>query len=155
MYHQILVRNRKHLFLNYSKVRRPYQWYLFPFPLTLKYSKYAHSINWDSSIAFQANALEKLIVFDSYFFYGALSTQSNVAKLSAKLSLLSRIRVNIETTLTRKVVSLIETCNNLGQKKRVSLCEIWGAQDIAAYGVWSKAFSFLSKKSCSFNILAW
>lgn len=61
---------------------------------------------------------KKLIVFDSYFFYSELPTQLNVAKLF----LLSRIRVYIETKLTRTVVSLIETCYNLGQKKRVSLC---------------------------------
>lgn len=142
MYHQILVRNTKHLFLNYSKVRRPYQWYLFPFPLTLKYSKYAHSINWDSSIAFQANALEKLIVFDSYFFYGALSTQSNVAKLS----LLSRIRVNIETSFTRKVAPLIETCNNLGQKKRVSLSGYMGRSRYSSLRCLKQSFFLSSLK---------
>lgn len=95
-----------------------------PSPLTFKYSKYAHSINWDSSIAFQANALENLIVFGSYFFFSELSTQLNVAKLS----LLSGIRVNnIKTSWTWKVVSLTEMlpCNILGQKKHVLYVDRW------------------------------
>lgn len=125
LYHQILVRNRKHLFsLIYSKVRRPNHWYLPPSPLTFKYSKYAHSINWDSSIAFQPNALENLIVFGSYFFFSELSTQLNVVKLS----LLSGIRVNnIKTSWTWKVVSLTEMlpCNILGQKKHVLYVDRW------------------------------
>lgn len=92
---------------------------------------------------FPSKRIGKLIVFDSYFLYGKLSIQLDVAKLS----FLSRIRVNIEMSFTRKVAPLIETCNNLGQKKRVSLSGYMGSSRYSSLRCSKQSFfSFFSKK---------